>query len=73
MTVQLGVRNKTRALNYNGLRFDRHLGRELGRRSMSCRHCQVNGSQDPYWASSADQVDILGLMASNVCERRRTG
>ena len=58
------ARSELRALNSEGVRLDGLLGRNLGRRSMSCRHCRMNSSRDPYWSSGGDQEDFLGLIAS---------
>ena len=58
------ARSVLRALNFEGVKLDGLLGRNLGRRSMSCRHCQMNSCRDPYWSSGGDQEDFLGLIAS---------
>ena len=41
------ARSELRALNSEGVRLDCLLGRNLVRRSMSCRHCRMNSSRDP--------------------------
>ena len=58
------ARSELRALNSEGVRLDGLFGRNLGRRSMSCQHCRMNSSRDPYWSSGGDQEDFLGLIAS---------
>ena len=64
ITMSFRARSELRALSSEGVRLDGLLGRNLGRRSMSCQHCRMNSSRDPYWSSGGDQADFLRLIAS---------
>ena len=63
------ARSELRALNSEGVRLDGL----LGRRSMSCQHCRMNSSRDPYWSSGGDQEIFLGLIASKTSLWRTEG
>ncbi len=64
--MSLRARRDLRALNSDSVRLIGLLGRNLGRVSISCRHCRMNSSREPNWSSGGDQVDFLGLTASNI-------
>ena len=60
--MSLRARRDLRALNSDSVRLIGLLGRNLGRVSISCRHCRMNSSREPNWSSGGDQVDFLGLL-----------
>ena len=64
ITMSLRAWSDWRALNSLSVRLDSLLGLNLGSCSISCRHCRMNSSRDPYWSSGGDQEDFLGLIAS---------
>ena len=56
--MSLQARRDLRALNSDSVRLIGLLGRNFGRVSISCRHCQMNSSREPNWSSGGDQVDF---------------
>ncbi len=63
--MSLRARGDLRELNSDSVRLIGSWGRNLGRVSISYRHCRMNSSREPNWSSGGDQVDFLGLNASN--------